>query len=287
MHTRTVDIDGDVFVAEWDGPSDHPPYLLIHGLGGHHLNWMRLAPLLAERARVIAFDLRGFGRTPLGPHRTTIAHNVALAERVIAEVVGEPPILAGNSTGGVISILASARARGLVLVDAALPGGTFKVEPVVAASFAATLTPLVADAVTRYRTRNGLERVALETLKLCTVDVRRVPDEVVQAHMAMARERELMAWTQLAFKQLTRSLIPTLLRRTSFLRAVRAVRVPTLMLHGVRDRLVPIAAARAIAQVRPDWEFVQLSDLGHAPQLEDPEAVARPALRLSEALRAT
>ena len=49
-----------------------------------------------------------------------------------------------------------------------------------------------------------------------------------------------------------------------------AVRAPTLVLHGRRDRLVPVSFARAAARRRDDWRYVELADCGHAPQLELP-----------------
>ena len=42
------------------------------------------------------------------------------------------------------------------------------------------------------------------------------------------------------------------------------------MLHGRRDRLVPVSFARAVAERRDDWRYVELADCGHAPQLELP-----------------
>lgn len=41
------------------------------------------------------------------------------------------------------------------------------------------------------------------------------------------------------------------------------------MIHGDRDRLVPVAAARAAA-ARKGWQLEILKDIGHVPQLEDP-----------------
>ena len=45
-----LDIDGPIYVADFGG--DGPVMLLVHGLGGAHLNWMSVAPQLAGHHRV-------------------------------------------------------------------------------------------------------------------------------------------------------------------------------------------------------------------------------------------
>ena len=45
---------------------------------------------------------------------------------------------------------------------------------------------------------------------------------------------------------------------------------PTLLLQGDRDRLVPVASARAVASLRPDWEYHEFAGAGHVPMLEVP-----------------
>ena len=54
---------------------------------------------------------------------------------------------------------------------------------------------------------------------------------------------------------------------------MRRVRVPVLLVHGARDRFVPVAAARAAARRNPAWQFEVLPDVGHLPQLEAPVLV--------------
>ena len=56
--------------------------------------------------------------------------------------------------------------------------------------------------------------------------------------------------------------------------AQQSIDVPVLLLHGDRDRLVPIAAARAAARANPSWQFEVAEGIGHVPQLEAPEWTA-------------
>jgi predicted alpha/beta-hydrolase family hydrolase len=52
---------------------------------------------------------------------------------------------------------------------------------------------------------------------------------------------------------------------------LEAVKLPVLIVQGERDRLVRVAAARALAAARPDWRLEVLEGIGHMPQLEAPE----------------
>jgi len=57
--SRTVDLGGPVHYVDFGGPDDAPTVVLVHGLGGSHLNWDLFAPLIRGRARVLALDLSG------------------------------------------------------------------------------------------------------------------------------------------------------------------------------------------------------------------------------------
>ena len=128
-----TDLDGPVHWIEF-GPSGEPgpkasqdatPIVFVHGLGGSHLNWCLIGPALAAGRRAVALDLHGFGLTPGTRSGSTVQRNAQLLDRFVREVTGSPVILAGNSMGGLVSILQACAApetvRGLVLIDPALP----------------------------------------------------------------------------------------------------------------------------------------------------------------------
>jgi pimeloyl-ACP methyl ester carboxylesterase len=48
--------------------------------------------------------------------------------------------------------------------------------------------------------------------------------------------------------------------------------------HGDRDRLVPVAAARDIARRHPTWRYIELAGVGHVPQLQVPDQLAKDVL---------
>ena len=279
VRTRTIDVGGPVNVADFGGTG--PVMVLLHGLGGSHVNWVRIGPMLAERARVLAPDLPGFGRSPPAGRDTGIRASARWVDRFLEEHAGRPAILVGNSMGGLVAILEAVEnpdhVAGLALLDPALPlaPGEPRDRQVVLA-FTAYFTPGVGELFVRRRARAlGPEGMVRETLRLCCVDPSRVPDDVVEQHVAMMRDRTRMPWTDRSVLRAARTMMGLLMRRQRFRELLRRVRVPTLLINGSGDRLVKLAAAKLAAETRPDWTFRPLDDVGHIPQLEDPGRTAR------------
>jgi pimeloyl-ACP methyl ester carboxylesterase len=276
VESRWIELDGPVHYAAWDGPSDGPTFVLVHGLGGSHANWMSVAPTLAERGMVLAPDLAGFGRTPPAGRRSTIGANRRLLHRFIHATGAAPAILVGNSMGGAISAIEAAEEQeavaGLILVDAAMPRAlNASADPVVAAVFATYIVPGVGERFMRQRARSlGPEGLVRETMRLCCVDPGRIDPAVLAYQIQIATERAEMPWANKAFLEAARSLLRRLARRERFLTTLRRISCPALMIQGDKDRLVPLAAARAVAAQRPDWTFRVFEEMGHVPQLEDP-----------------
>lgn len=274
-----------VHAAHWAGADpDGTPLVAAHGLGGSHLNWglvgEQLAGLGAPWGPVWAPDLAGFGKTPLDGRRATIGDNLDLLLGFLRTVSPDRPvILLGNSMGGLLAMLSAARApelvAGLVLVDPATPTGVGRrLDPQVVARFAMFITPGLGEAWLRRLARTTTpEQQARQTMELVMADVAAVDPRAFEAHADMVAQRREMPYASRAFLQAARSLVSRLLlRQPTFWRDVDAVTAPTLLMHGAADRLVGQEAVLRLAARRPDWRFSSHPELGHAPQLEAPEA---------------
>ena len=272
-----ADLGGAVHYVDYGGPADGPVLVLVHGLGGSLLNWAAVAPELARSCRVLALDLAGFGRTRGGERSTSVHANQQLLHRFLTQVTGVPVVLVGNSMGGLITVLQATEhpdtVAGAVLVDPALSvGPVARPDPLVAAVFTAYALPAVGRAVIGGQRRlRSPEETARALLRLCCVDPSRVHPEVVAEHLRLARERHDYPDTDAELLVAARSLLWVLARRHRYAELMRSIRVPVLLLHGEKDRLVPLAAARAAAAQNPAWRFAVAPDVGHVPQLEVPE----------------
>ncbi len=282
--SRWIDLDGPVHYLDYGGPADGPLVIAVHGLGGSAVNWAAIAPLLTDRCRILAPDLAGHGLTRSLGRGTRVAANRVLLHRFVEKVADRPVILMGNSMGGMISLLEANAApdtvAGLILVDPALPVMPVRPDPAVTALFTAYALPGVAHMMMRRRARMTPEQQVGVILALVCVDPSRVPPDVLAQHVEVARKRREFDDVGTDFLAAARSVMSTsgYLRGQPYRRGIRGVRAPVLMLHGERDRLVPLAAARATARANPAWSLVVLPDVGHAPQLELPKETARAVL---------
>ena len=248
----------------------------VHGLGGSLVNWAAVAPSLSKTCRVIALDLAGFGRTRSHGRSTSVNANQRLLHRFLTEVCWDPAILVGNSMGGLIAVLQTdahpETVAGIVLIDPALPVGlASRPDPRMAATFGLYAVPAVGrSVVARRRSSGSAEEVAMALLRLCCADPSLVPRPIVDQHLALARERNDYPDVDAELIVAARSLLWVLARRRVHASLLHNITVPVLLMHGDRDRLVPIASARTAAAANPTWRFEVAVGVGHVPQLEVP-----------------
>jgi pimeloyl-ACP methyl ester carboxylesterase len=272
---RLADLDGPIAYREWDGPGD-TTFVLVHGLGGSHLNWIQVAPGLAGLGRVLALDLPGFGRSPLAGRSAALMDARRSLGRFVTEMATGRVVLAGNSMGGGLGMLEAAiepdRVHGLVLTCSVFPwarGGL--PHPAVVAAFAMYDLGRLGERLVYERTR----RIDPETLvwlafRMTAADPRRIPPEITDLQVEQLRERANDPEAAKAFVEAARSLLRLGRRPDIARRAMDAIRCPVLVLHGRLDRLVPVRFAEATLERYPAWRGRIFPDLGHVPQMEAP-----------------
>jgi pimeloyl-ACP methyl ester carboxylesterase len=277
--SHLADLSGPVHWVDFGGRPG-PTFVLVHGLGGSHLNWALVAQGLAARGRVLAVDLAGFGLTPADGRPTTVGANARLLGRFIREVVGPPVILVGNSMGGMVSVLHTTirpdTVRGLVLVDPSLPVQPRLPDPWVASTFLAYAVPLVGERYLSWsRGRRTSRQLVQQVVDLCFADPSRAPAALLAAATDLAEHRRDLPGQHAAFLAAARSLMFLLARPGRYAALLRSLDLPVLLVHGERDRLVPVAAARAALASHPRWDGAFLPGVGHTPQLEAPQDVVQ------------
>lgn len=276
MELKRADLGGPCLYADHGGAGR--PLVLVHGLAGSHLNWMAVAPRLAEHHRVYALDLVGFGRTPLAGRSATLETNLELLTRFVEEVAGAPALVVGHSMGGLLTLqLAAARpdlVAAAVLVSAASPPGAdahampAEEEALIASLVEGDLAEVapMAHAVVLAQGPEQLVDGAFAFMHR-----RPVAREIRDAHVAMEAERGQDPGTTLAYLQAYKDLRSRGDEFETFDAAVRAVRAPVLVVHGELDPVVPAANMRRAASLRPVWETLWLPGVGHGVQMEAPQ----------------
>jgi pimeloyl-ACP methyl ester carboxylesterase len=275
--------------------------VFVHGLGGSATNWTDVMGLLQDRLSSAAPDLPGFGWSPppsgadysLTAHARVITDFIEREGQPTAQPNGQgqptgqgngpgPVHLIGNSLGGTVATLVAARrpdlVRSLTLVSPAMP----VLRPrSTNAHLPALAAPWIGQRLARRLGRFPVEARVKATLALCFADPSRVSRQRFEEAIAEADRRARLGHESDAMLLSLRSLISAYLNpgRMSLWAAAAQVRAPTLLIYGLKDKLVdPRTSARA-ARTYPDARLLLLPDSGHVAQMEHPEEVARAVRR--------
>ena len=274
--SREFDLDGPVHLVDHGG--EGRPILLIHGLGGSHVNWSAVAEPLTEHGSVRAIDLIGFGRTPPNGRSCGIASQRDMVVEYLRRHAGAPTVLVGNSMGGLISLLVAGAepelVDSMVLVDPALPVVRPRVDAGVLRGLALPLVPGLGPRSFRNTFAGAAEHPEIlvdQMFSLVCADPSRIRPADRRAAIAMATERAALPWASDAFVDAARSIAQIVVRWRAFGHRVDSIEAAALIVHGDQDRLVDVASARWLHRHRPDWQLEVMKGIGHVPQLEAPD----------------
>jgi pimeloyl-ACP methyl ester carboxylesterase len=255
-----VDVRG--VEARYRVSGEGTPVLLVHGIGRSLEDWTEQHELLRDRFRVYSLDLPGYGRSaPLAVPHTLPALADAVREFCDAVGIVGPAHLVGNSLGGAVAMRlavgAPSRAASLVLVNSAGFGKevTFALR-VLALRPLARLLLRPHPAITR-RTERAIFH-----------DPAYVTEARIATALAAAREPHAAR----VMLELVRSL--GTLRgvrpqwRAELLDAVAALDLPTLVVWGDRDLILPVRHLSNARTRFPQARTHLFRDCGHMPQIE-------------------
>lgn len=269
------------------GDPAHPPLLLIMGLGGQLITWPQsfVDALVAAGFYVIRFDNRDAGLSTelkeLGKPdllRAGIASTLRLPVRSpyalddmandtlgLLDALGiESAHVVGVSMGGMIAQLIAirqpARVRTLSLImthsgNPALPGARWPIR------LRMVLRP-------KLNSREQIVRYSMQTMQLIGSPGFPAPEDTLQTLMAAQFDR---AFRPAGVARQTAAILAA----HSRVKALRQLKLPTLIIHGGDDPLIPAAAAHELAQIIPKADLEVIAGMGHdLPQALVPRIAA-------------
>ena len=230
------------------------PLLLLHGIGSNSRSFRHQLTELCDELDLIAWDAPGYGGSEDPPPGCGLDYFADRAVGLLDDLKIERAHVLGVSLGGVIAQLLyhryPSRVRSLILVDTT-PGGGAAPEP---------------ERSERVRQR----LLAIESLGPRGMAEQRAPHLVSELapRSLVAELVDIMAQVRPA-GYCTAAIA---LGATDLTSQLPDIRVPTLVIHGEHDAVVPLATARQLAASIPNASLVVLPNAGHVSNQEQPEA---------------
>jgi pimeloyl-ACP methyl ester carboxylesterase len=246
-----------------------PPLLLIHGFGTNIFTWRRVAPELARHHRVIAVDLKGFGQSdkPFDERYSALDQAELLAQLIEDRDLRDVTLVGHSFGGGVALMLAlqadtrlAGRLSKLVLLD------SIAYPQKIPVFFKLLGVPVMSQLGVRMAPSAWQIEVAL---KIAYYDDSKIDPAEIQAYAAPMQT----AAGKNAIIYSARQIVPDGLDRLAA--RYNTITLPTLILWCDHDRIVPLDVGLKLRRAMPNSTFKLVSDCGHMPQEEQPEATLR------------
>lgn len=266
--------DLDVHVKAAGNPAaGGPDFVLLHGFGASAYTWHEVLEPLGATGLAVAFDRPGFGLTerpsagawPRGANPYAPDNQVDLTVGLMDALGIEGAILIGSSSGGSVAAQVALehpeRVRGLVLVGPAIytaGGAPPWSRPLLHTPQMNRIGPLLMRSLAGEPGEN--------LLRAAWADPERIDQETMDAYRRYTR---VEGWDRALWEVSKASRTPAVADRLD------EVAVPTLVLAGAADVVVPLEDAERIAAELPAAGLVFLEGCGHAPQEECPHDFLR------------
>ena len=254
-------------------PQPHqPPVLLLHGFGASLEQWRDNARVLAQSRTVYALDLLGFGDS----QKAAAIFNADLWSAQVHDFwqawIGQPIVLVGHSLGALVALNSAVAYPGMVarLIMLTLPAAREELlsgwlETLSRTAERLFSTPLLIRPIFQVFRRPGMIRGVLRS----DYQVRdRVDEALVEQFVRPTAERGaartlcylVRSRTELQFTPETRQLIPQLT-------------MPTLLLWGQADRVIPLTWGQQVAPLNPQLTLTIVPGVGHCAYDDKPDLI--------------
>jgi abhydrolase domain-containing protein 6 len=259
LEPGTVHIDGQT-IAYLERPGSENTIVLIHGFGANKDNWVRFVRHIPAQYRVLAFDMPGHGDSSKLEDKTyTIDFMTDSLDQAVNALGLTRFHIAGNSMGGYISMLYTARNPDKVitmnLIDAA---GLISETPQpsdLQLAIERGESPLTPETKEEF---NELLGYAFHETPFIPWPITSVLAERAVASSAFTKKM----WKD--FHAYSTDIVPLLPQ----------LDLPALVLWGDKDRILHVSTTEVLERSLPSVETVIMKDCGHMPMLERPKETA-------------
>lgn len=248
--------DESEFLISYQDSAGGVPVLLIHGFPLSSILWEPQMADLADIGRLIAPDLRGHGNTSATPPPYTIEQLAIDCGNLLDDIgINRPFVVAGLSMGGYIAF------------------EVFRQYPGMVAGLILAGTRAGADSEEGKKGRDAAANLVREQGVAALVG-QMLPKLLAPA--AYQNNPELVTFVQEMMLETSVNgalgALVAMRERPDSTPTLPDIDVPTLIIHGAEDQIIPISEAEVMHHTIPDSQLVIIPKAGHLVNLEQPEA---------------
>ena len=248
--------------------SSKPVMVFIHGWGGSARYWLSTASALTPNFDCLLYDLRGFGRSSLPENPPNLSYELEEYAEDLAILLNKLNIdkilLHAHSMGASVGALFVNRYPNYVRQAILTCNGIFEYDPKAFAAF-----HKFGGYVVKFRYNWFLKIPLADRMFMARFLSRPIKSSDRRAFL----EDFLLADYESALGTIYTSVSKQAVENMP--REFANISVPTLLISGEKDRIIPAAMGKEAAKLSDQLSYVEISDTGHFPMLEDPSSYLR------------
>ncbi len=263
----TINIRGVDHYYEWIRQSetgDKPVMVFIHGWGGSARYWRSTAEALSDEFDCLLYDLRGFGRSSLPKHSVNLNYEMVEYAEDLAILLDKLKLdrvyIQAHSMGASVGTLFLNRYKDRVHQGILTCNGIFEYDEKAFAAF-----HKFGGYVVQFRYNWFLKIPFADRIFMARFLHRSIPksDRIAFLEDFLLADYEAAAGT--IYTSVSKQAVEIMPQEFA------KIAVPTLMISGEKDIIIPAAMGKQAAALNDNLQYVELSQTAHFPMLEDRE----------------
>ncbi|MEI6379986.1 MAG: alpha/beta hydrolase [Cyanobacteriota bacterium ELA615] len=262
--SENLTIAGVKYYYQWvkkDSNQAKPVMVFVHGWAGSAKYWYSTAEILSDQFDCLLYDLRGFGRTGTSPNADYELETYAQELYLLLNELGISQVyLHGHSMGASIAALFLADYPEKVTKAILTCNGIFEYNK---AAFSAFY--FFGKYVVKLRYKWFLQIPLADRLFMARFLARPIPTGEYRAFLEDFLAADGDAALGTIYTCVSKKAVEIMPDKFA------AISVPTLLIAGEKDQIIPPKLGRAAAALNQKIKYIEMKQTGHFPMLEDPQ----------------